>query len=227
MRQMPWQLLFVMQINSTFENMIAILAGKVFSKKLDRAIIDVSGVGYEVIVSTDTIARMVDVGENILMYIHTNVREDALTLFGFLEEEEKELFLILKTVSGIGPKLSLAMLSGLRVPDLCQAITAGDIKTLTTLQGVGKKTAERICVDLKEKVGHFTFEPSSATGALPAVTSSAGSAVADALSALANLGYSDPVARETLTAVKKRVGKEVFDELSVEDLIREGLRAFA
>ncbi len=227
MRLTLWLWLSVTQINSTFENRLAIPAGKVFSKKMDRAIIDVSGVGYEVIVSTDTVARMVDVGEDILMHIHTNVREDALTLFGFLEEEEKDLFLILKTVSGIGPKLALAMLSGLRVSYLCQAITAGDIKTLTTLQGVGKKTAERMCLDLKEKVGHFTFEPSSATGTFSPATSIAGSAVADALSALANLGYSGPAARETLTAVKKRVGKELFDEMSVEDLIREGLRAFA
>lgn len=205
--------------------MIAALTGKVFSKSADRAVIDVSGVGYEVFLSTDNVARMPDKGEEILLYIHTNVREDALTLFGFLEEEEKELFLILKTVSGIGPKLALAMLSGLKVSDLCRAITAGDIKTLTTLQGVGKKTAERVCVDLKEKVGHLSFDSLVTSGTLQPVVSARGSAVADALSALTNLGYSDPVARESLVAVKKRLGQESFAELGVEDLIREALRA--
>ena len=205
--------------------MIATLTGKVFSKSTDRAVIDVSGVGYEVFLSTDNVARMPDKGEEILLYIHTNVREDALTLFGFLEEEEKELFLILKTVSGIGPKLALAMLSGLKVSDLCRAITAGDIKTLTTLQGVGKKTAERVCVDLKEKVGHLSFDSLVASGTLQPVVPARGSAVADALSALTNLGYSDPVARESLVSVKKRLGQESFDELGVEDLIREALRA--
>ena len=93
--------------------MIATLTGKVFSKGFDRAVVDVAGVGYEVILSTDCIARMPDKGEDAFFYIHTNVREDAITLYGFLEEKEKELFLILKTVSGIGPKLALAMLSGL------------------------------------------------------------------------------------------------------------------
>ena len=204
--------------------MIATLTGKVFSKSADRVVIDVSGVGYEVFLSTDNVARMPDKGEDILLYIHTNVREDALTLFGFLEEEEKELFLILKTVSGIGPKLALAMLSGLRASDLCRAITAGDIKTLTTLQGVGKKTAERVCVDLKEKVGHLSFDSLATSGTLQPVVPARGSAVADALSALTNLGYSDPVARESLVSVKKRLGQESFAELGVEDLIREALR---
>ena len=104
-------------------SMIATLTGRVFSKGFDRAVVDVAGVGYEVILSTDNVARMPEKGEDAFFYIHTNVREDAITLFGFLEEQEKELFLILKTVSGIGPKLALAMLSGLRVGEICQAIS--------------------------------------------------------------------------------------------------------
>jgi len=204
---------------------IAALTGKVFSRGVDRAVIDVSGVGYEVFLSTDTVARMPDTGEDVLLYIHTNVREDALTLFGFLEEDEKELFLILKTVSGIGPKLALAMLSGLKVSDLCRAITAGDIKTLTTLQGVGKKTAERVCVDLKEKVGHLSFDPLAASGTVQSVVSNQGSVVVDVLSALVNLGYADPVVREALVSVKKQIGQDKFEQLGVEDLIREALRA--
>ncbi len=204
--------------------MIAALTGRVFSIQADRAVIDVAGVGYEVFLATDSVARLPEVGEEVLLHVHTNVREDAITLYGFLEPEAKELFLILKTVSGIGPKLALAMLSGLHVTDLCRAITEGDIKTLTTLQGVGRKTAERVCVDLKEKVGHLVQGGVSSASVHQPVVPVAGSPVADAISALVNLGYSDPVARETLGSVKRRLGDDFFAEMGVEDLIREALR---
>ncbi|WP_457577956.1 Holliday junction branch migration protein RuvA [Desulfomarina sp.] len=204
--------------------MIAALNGRVFSIQADRAVIDVVGVGYEVFMATDSVARLPEVGEEVLLHIHTHVREDAITLYGFLEPEAKELFLILKTVSGIGPKLALAMLSGLQVADLCRAIMEGDIKTLTTLQGVGRKTAERVCVDLKEKVGHLVEGKVNFSSVHQPVVPVAGSPVADAISALVNLGYSDPVARETLGSVKKRLGDDFFAELGVEELIREALR---
>lgn len=207
--------------------MIATLTGRVLIKGLDRAVVDVGGVGYEVIVSTDNAARLPETGEEIFLYIHTNVREDAITLFGFLEEQEKELFLILKTVSGIGPKLALAMLSGLRVSDICQAITGGDIKRLTTLPGVGKKTAERICVDLKDKVAHLSSGTVAMSFGGADVAAAEGSPVADALSALTNLGYPGAVARGALGSVKKQLGEEEFNNLKVEVLIREALRALA
>lgn len=207
--------------------MIATLTGRVFSKSFDRAVVDVAGVGYEVLLSTDCVARMPEKGEDAFFYIHTNVREDAITLFGFLEEQEKELFLILKTVSGIGPKLALTILSGLRVGDICQAINGGDIKRLTTLPGVGKRTAERICVDLKDKVAHLISGTVSPQGGSTAVVAVAGSAVADAISALTNLGYPDAVARGVLGKVKKQLGEEEFNTQKVEVLIREALRALA
>ncbi|MGB3211860.1 MAG: Holliday junction branch migration protein RuvA [Desulforhopalus sp.] len=207
--------------------MIATLTGRVLSKGFDRAVVDVVGVGYEVILSTDSVVRMPEKGEDVFFYIHTNVREDAITLFGFLEEQEKELFLILKTVSGIGPKLALAMLSGLRVGEICQAISAGDIKRLTTLPGVGKKTAERICVDLKEKVAHLVTGTVSPQGDNAGVVSAAGSAASDAISALMNLGYPDSVARGALGKVKKQLGENDFNTQKVEVLIREALRALA
>lgn len=207
--------------------MIATLTGRLLSKSFDRAVVDVGGVGYEVILSTDSVARMVEKGEEIFLHIHTNVREDAITLFGFLEEEEKELFLILKTVSGIGPKLALAMLSGLRVGDICQAIAGGDIKRLTTLPGVGKKTAERICVDLKDKVSHLTVGSVTASTGGAELMPVAGSASADAVSALMNLGYPDSVARRALGTVKKQLGEEEYGDLRVEILIREALRTLA
>jgi len=206
--------------------MIATLSGKVQSIHPDRAVIDVGGVGYEVFLSADGISRLPEPGGQAFLQIHTHVREDAFVLYGFAEEQEKELFLILKTVSGIGPRLALAMLSGMRVTDLCLAIGENDVKRLTTLQGVGKKTAERICVELKDKVSHLGG-PVAGRGVVAVAAAVGGSTVMDAISALCNLGYADPVAREALTSVKRRLGDEGFASLSVEEMIREGLRALA
>ena len=205
--------------------MIASLSGRVQVIYGDRAVVDVNGVGYEVYLSTEGLSRLPEKGGDIFLFIHTHVREDAFILYGFLAEEEKELFLILKTVSGIGPKLALAMLSGMAVVDLCRAISEADVKRLTTLQGVGKKTAERICVELKDKLGHLAAPGGTAEGGVIPVA--AGSAVMDALSALGNLGYPDPVARDALARVKKQLGEDVFGGLKVEELIREGLKALA
>jgi Holliday junction DNA helicase RuvA len=206
--------------------MIATLTGNVLMTGPDRAVIDVGGVGYEVFLSTDGVARLPEKNGQVFLHIHTHVREDAIILYGFLGVEEKELFLILKTVSGIGPKLGLAILSGMRVPELCQAIASEDVSRLTTLQGVGKRTAERLCVELKDKVGHL--QGAGVVLEKAAVLSSAsGSAVADTLSALVNLGYPDPVARQALTTVKKRVGDASFAIMQIEELIRETLRTLA
>ncbi len=207
--------------------MIAALTGKIIIKGLDRAVIDVAGVGYEVFLTTDSLTRLPDSSEEIFFHIHTQVREDAIILFGFLEIEEKEVFLHLISVSGVGPKLALAALSGMRAGPLCQAIAAGDIKLLTSLQGVGKKTAERICVELKDKLASLAaggFEPMDERGATPPGSASV---VADVLSALGNLGYTDPASRKALTALKRRLGEEDFSRLTVEELLRECLRSMA
>lgn len=204
--------------------MIAALRGSLLDKTSERIIVDVHGVGYDLLVANHTLSLLPQVGEEVLLYVHTNVREDAITLFGFLAAEEKELFLILKTVSGIGPKLALTILSGLRVADICQAIAASDIPRLTTLPGVGKKTAERICVELKEKVAHLgTVSPDQPAS----LATEAGSDAADALSALLNLGYSDSIGRGALAAVKKKWGEEEFSQMPVKALIREALRTLA
>jgi len=207
--------------------MIAALSGKLLTKTADRVIIDVHGVGYEVFVSTDNVARMPDTGDDVFLNVHTQVREDAITLFGFLEVEEKELFLILKSVSGIGPKLALSMLSGLRVADICQAIISSDIRRLTALQGIGKKTAERICVELKEKVGHLSVSGGDAADSYSVVEAVGSSVVADALSALTNLGYQESTGRIALAKLKKQLGEENFAKLPVAELIREALRSLA
>ncbi len=207
--------------------MIAALSGKVLLKGVNRAIIDVAGVGYEVYLTAETLSRLPDKGEETFLFIHTHVREDAIVLYGFLDEDEKEMYLTLTSVSGVGPKLGMAILSGMRVVDLCQAIGANDIRRLTGLPGVGKKTAERICVDLKDKIGHLGSGASRAQAETGTLIPGSSSSVLDALSALSNLGYSDPMGRQALSAVKKRLGDETFYELSVEALLRECLRALA
>lgn len=207
--------------------MIASLRGILLAKYSDRIVLDVGGVGYEVFLATDGIARLAHEGEEIFLHIHTNVREDALTLFGFPEVEEKDLFLVLRTVSGIGPKVALGILSGLPLHDLCQAIAESDLRRLTTLPGVGKKTAERLCVELKEKVADFLVGSVSVAAKQKTPFVADNSSLLDALSALTNLGYSDPVAREALAQVKKRAHDENLSELTVEYLIREGLRVLA
>ena len=201
--------------------MIASLTGKIQALGADRVVLDVGGVGYEVFAAADAIARLPGRGQMVFLHIHTHVREDAIVLFGFPEEAEKELFLSLKTVSGIGPKLALAALAGMRVDDLCQAIAQGDVKRLMTLPGIGKRTAERICVELKDKISTF------AAIAPPVAAAPLTTAATDALSALVNLGYADPVARQALAKARQKLGDEAFAALRVEEMIREGLKALA
>ncbi len=206
--------------------MIASLTGKVQYIASDRCVVDVSGVGYEVFLSSEGVAGLPERGNAVFLHIHTNVREDAIVLFGFAERDEKEMFLTLKTVSGIGPKLALAILSGMQLGDLGEAIATENIKGLTTISGVGKKTAERICVELKDKVGDFRLAGSRS---IDSETTTLGNdtELMDALSALVNLGYADSVARDALGSVKKQIGDETFAVMKVEELIREGLRALA
>lgn len=207
--------------------MIATLSGKLILRYTDRVVVDVGGVGYEVFLSADSLSRLGELHSETFLFIHTHVREDAIILYGFVEEEEKEMFLTLKTVSGIGPKLALGILSGMRVGELSRAIGAGDTKLLTSLQGVGKRTAERLCVELKEKVSHLVSAGAGGEENIVLSNQPAGSIQADVLSALVNLGYPDPVARQALVAVKKRVGEEVYAGMQLEELLKEGLQALA
>lgn len=208
--------------------MIASLSGKVLAKGEDRAVVDVGGVGYEVILASDAVARLPEKGREVFLHIHTSVREDAITLYGFPEEEEKELYLLLRTVNGIGPKLALAMLSGMRVAELARAIAAADVKRLTMLPGVGKRIAERLAVELKEKVAHLGSAVTvAAAGGAATVALAAGSAAADVLSAMGNLGYPEAVSRRALETVRRRMGDELFERLGFDQLMRETLRSLA
>lgn len=206
--------------------MIASLSGLVQVSTPGAVIVDVGGVGYEVFISVRTYDTLPEVGGTCFLFIQTVVREDAISLYGFGQKEEKELFLLLVAVSGIGPKLALTILSGIGVSALCRAIVAKDLALLTGIPGIGKKTAQRLCVELAEKVGGLgdgLIEPVT----MPGATAPVGSQVlADAASALTNLGYPQATAWQALRTVEQRLGEEMAD-LRVEELIRLGLQTLA
>jgi Holliday junction DNA helicase RuvA len=193
--------------------MIASLTGRLRRKAADYLIVDVAGVGYQVSVPLSTYSGLPDDGEEISFHIHTHLREDSLLLFGFLTEAEKDMFLLLMGVSGIGPKLALAVLSSLSVRDLAHAIQASDDSKLCAVPGIGRKTAARMVLELKDKVKL----PEFAVLSRDRVTAASGD-VEDAVSALVNLGYKKPIAEEALRKV--RVDRP---DLPLEELIREGL----
>ena len=206
--------------------MIASLKGELIHKSPDRVVVDVNGVGYEVYLSTASLQKMPTVGEEVFLHIHTSVREDSITLFGFADMEEKEMFLLLINVSGVGPRLALTILSGIRPDALSRAISTKDISRLTTVSGVGKKTAERLCLDLRDKVGFMLTLDEHEAGEIVADARDH-TTTADVISALVNLGYPSVRAHQALAVVRKRMAPEKFSALRVEELIRETLRSLA
>lgn len=206
--------------------MIACLKGELFSKTPDRVIVNVGGVGYEVFISRSSHEQLPAVGREIFLHVYTNVREDSLKLFGFWEADEKEMFLLLIAVNGVGPKLAMGILSGIRPLELARAIAAKDLKRLTSLVGVGKKLAERLCLDLQDKV-YPAFEAGRGPVAEEPPAGADDQLAADVISGLVNLGYSRVKAQEALSAVKKRLPAADFSAMKIEDLFRETLRSIA
>lgn len=203
--------------------MIACLRGILFQKLPETLIVDVGGVGYEVFFPQNGQSRLPAVGAEVFLHIQTVVREDAFLLYGFLEIMEKEMFQLLNTVSGIGPKLAMHILAGIAPTELAQAIMHDDLGRLTRLPGVGKKTAERLCLELKDKV---QFVPVALSVSSPCpVAEGEDERVHDAISALLNLGYPAARAREGLAAVRQQIGAEGFAALRLEELLRQTLRA--
>jgi Holliday junction DNA helicase RuvA len=192
--------------------MIATLTGRLTRKAPDYLIVDVSGVGYQVSVPLSTYYQVSESGGEVSLYIHTHVREDSLSLFGFLTEAEKEMFLLLMGVSGIGPKLALAVLSTLSVQELSHAIQSSDDSRLCSIPGIGKKTAARMVLELKDKITR------AAPGLSPAALPVPSTDVEDAVSALVNLGYKKQLAEEALKKVQRGGACQ-----TVEELIREAL----
>lgn len=187
--------------------MIAHLRGKLIHKQPGQAIVEAAGVGYDVAISVPTFTALPSVGAETALHIHTQVSDDQIALFGFLDREEKRLFERLITVSAVGPRLAIKILSGLSVERTVQAIRAQDHTQLTRIPGVGKKLAERLVVELKDKLEDFAVAPVAA-----AVQ---GAAVQDVLSALVNLGYQRAAAEKAIeqAVAKDKALAEDFDGL--------------
>ena len=200
--------------------MIAYLSGKLIEKQANTAIVDVGGVGYEVAIPLTTFYELGEVGADVQLRIYTHVREDAIQLFGFKTLRERDLYLKLISVQGIGPKSGIAMLSGMSSDEIITAIRSNDLARLKSIPGVGLKTAERLVLELRDKVG----EMSGTTPLDPASRSSLPSDASfeDALSALVNLGYQKNAAEKSLN---QAAGEGV--EISVQKLLRRSLQILA
>ncbi len=184
--------------------MIAHLRGRLLNKQPNQAIIEAGGVGYDLTISIPTFTELPNAGGEVALHVHTHVREDALALFGFLRAEEKKLFEKLIDVSGIGPKLAITILSGMSTEFMVAAIRGNDIAQLTKIPGIGKKTAERMVLELRDKLDAF--------GAVPAAAKTT-PVEEDVLSALVNLGYQRASAEKAVGKAAEGGGTKAFEQL--------------
>jgi len=187
--------------------MIGQLRGRLADKRPNQVLVDVGGVGYVVLVPLSTYATLGDLHTEVTLLIHTHVREDALSLYGFVSSREKHLFELLLSASGVGPSLALKILSGMSVDELVPAIRGSDLGRLTKIPGVGRKTAERMVVELKDKLEAVVIEVER-----PAASSPAG-VEADVVSALVNLGYEARIAEKAVEEARKESGAGNFEKL--------------
>jgi Holliday junction DNA helicase RuvA len=194
------------------------LTGKITEKTPTAAILDVNGIGYEVRVSLSTFSSLPNLGETVKLFTHFVVREDAQLLYGFSTEEEREAFRLLISISGIGPKLAITLLSGVTLVELKRAIQEKNIPVLTAISGIGQKTAERVIIELKDKIGKAEV---SAGKELIHDASVSDQMVEDSVAALVSLGYTKQKAKEaTQKTLKAMLGKKP----SVEEIIRAALK---
>jgi holliday junction DNA helicase RuvA len=205
--------------------MIASLTGSLISKTVQSIIIDVHGVGYEVIVPLTTYVRLPAEGQTVRFLTYTHVREDALQLYGFSAPEEKNVFLLLLGISGIGPRLAVNILSGIPLAALIEAVKKGDVAKLSSIPGIGQKTAARLVLELKEKILAVVAPDSTLAG-----TAGEGDSrrTEDAVSALVNLGYKSPLAKDAVKKVlQSRNGGGGGEDVVIEDLIKESLKVLS
>jgi Holliday junction DNA helicase RuvA len=195
--------------------MIAHLRGTLLAKRPNQAIVETHGVGYDVAITVPTFTELPAAGTEVALHIHTHVREDALNLYGFLRLPEKQLFEKLLTVSGIGPKLAITILSGMPVDEMVGAIRGGDLARLTRIPGIGKKTAERMVLELRDKLA-------TPAGSSEVSVSPSSPIEEDVISALVNLGYQRAAADKGLLAARSGRGPQSF-----EVLFREALRSLS
>ena len=192
--------------------MIARLAGSVLEKQPDRVVLDVRGVGYLVSISFQTYQELPAVAAEAALWIHTHVREDAFSLFGFATERERRLFEMLIGVSGVGPKLALTLLSGIPAAELVAALARGDAKRLTSVPGIGRKTADRLALELREKAEKLHTPTESLSGIDPE----------DVVSALVNFGYKKSEADRAVEGISRRGAPPEF-----ADFLKEALSALS
>ena len=206
--------------------MIAHLSGTLLSKQATSVILDVGGVGYEVTIPLSTFYELEELGSKVQLRIYTHVREDALQLYGFKTARERELFMRLISVSGIGPKLGITLLSGMSADEMIASIRTNNLARLTLIPGVGRKTAERLVIELRDKIAALSsteLEDEVGAGAGgPTHTQRRDAVRSDALSALVNLGYQRSAAEKAITAALDEGG-----EISVESILRRALRRLA
>jgi Holliday junction DNA helicase RuvA len=196
---------------------IAHLRGRIFEKHPNRLVVDVAGVGYDVAVPISTFYGLGEPGSDVALRIHTHVREDALALYGFATRLEQDLFERLIGVSGIGPKLALSVLSGIEPPDLVHAIQRGDVARLTAIPGVGKKTSERIVLELKDRLPSVAMTSQGTDAVIESTPMRE-----DVLSALMNLGYHRPLAVKAVDAAMRTTAGATF-----EHVLKHALREIA
>jgi Holliday junction DNA helicase RuvA len=189
--------------------MIAHLRGRLIAKHPNQAVVETGGVGYDVTITVPTYSDLPAVGAEVALHIHTHVREDAIALYGFLRPAEKQLFEKLISVTGIGPKLAITVLSGMPTEEMVRAIRGNDLGRLTRVPGIGRKTAERLVLELRDKLEDF-----GAAAAIPVVTP----VEEDVLSALTNLGYQRAAAEKALAHAGKNGQPSSFDVLFREAL---------
>ena len=201
--------------------MIAQLTGTLIDASFTEAIIDVNGVGYQVLIPMSTFDKLprVDEKKSVTLLTWLQVREDALTLFGFATRQERDVFLLLITVNGIGAKTALNILSCMNVVSFCQAVASGDLKSLKKISGVGPKSAERILVELRDKIQKIAPETTFGGGAAP---SKVDKAVEDAILALGQLGFQGPKFQKLVADVALEIPE---DQRSTENIIRKALQA--
>ena len=194
--------------------MIARLTGELVYKALDHVVVDTAGVGYRLFIPLSTFYALPDNGK-VSLHVHTHVKEDALHLYGFLEADEKSMFTLLISVSGVGPKLAVNILSNIPARDLQSSLAQGDVKRLSSVPGIGKKTAERLILELKDKVEAIT--PAHETGVSPEQSAKV-LPHDEALSALVNLGYKENLARKALEAL------ETHPDATLEEILKGALK---
>jgi len=186
--------------------MIAHLRGKLLSKHPNQVVVETAGVGYEVNISVPTFSELPANGSEVALHVYTHVREDSIALYGFLRPDDKQLFEKLITVSGIGPKLAITILSGMAADEMARAIRGNDVARLTRIPGIGKKTAERMVLELRDKLPEA---PGTSAPAVPAMSA----LEEDVLSALVNLGYQRAAAEKALADAVKNGRSGSFDAM--------------